>query len=269
MTSIELWNVSKSLGRTLALDGADLSFGPGLVALLGRNGAGKSTLLSIMAGLTAETSGDLHLNGSRLKKDRRPLRAAATFLPQDLRLDPATPAAAYVRYLLDLRKRPDDQLEPLLARFGLTEAATTPIGELSGGARQRVALAYACACDTPILLLDEPTQGLDPWERLTLMDYLAEAAADKLIVYSTHIISDVEAVAPRLVVLDRGQVLHDGPAGDLAAPLVHEVPVEDARGLVTGRDGLYKVRCILDGDPPESAKLVEPTLTDAYLALTR
>ncbi|MFI6296260.1 ATP-binding cassette domain-containing protein [Nonomuraea sp. NPDC050790] len=278
---IELDGVTKTHADLTALDDVTLELGAGLVALLGRNGAGKSTLLSILAGLLFESSGRVSLDARPLGRRRDELRAHTTLLPQDLSVDPRAPAEDFVRYLLGLRGRPADLVPEMFARFGLDGVARRPLGELSGGTRRRVGLAYACAADTPILLLDEPTQGLDPLERLALADHLTEAGRTKLVVYSTHIISDVSWIAPRLVVLDRGRVVHDGSPGKLVAatPPVFDVTCATrsdlqrirAQGLVTrlarGDGDGYAVRWIPSTAGPHDGAEVEPTLDDAYLAL--
>ncbi|MFD0885965.1 ATP-binding cassette domain-containing protein [Streptosporangium algeriense] len=277
---IDLHGITKRHGTLTALDNVDLHFGPGLVALLGRNGAGKSTLLSLMAGLALETSGVLELENRSLGRRRSALRAAVTLLPQDLSLDPRATAAELVDYLLRLRGRSVHRVAEMFELFGLGTVARRPLGELSGGTRQRVGLAYACAADTPILLLDEPTQGLDPWERLTLMRHLAEAGSTKTIVCSTHILSDAEQIASRLVVLHDGRVAFDGSAEKLiaAAPPLYELRCEHhdlaslrEQGTIVrvARDehGHYTVRWTPGDDRPPPGTAVEPTLQDAYLAL--
>jgi ABC-type multidrug transport system ATPase subunit len=252
----------------------------GVVALLGRNGAGKSTLLSIVAGIARETSGSLEFRDAPLGTNRRALRAAVTLLPQDLALDPDVSARTLVRHLLALRGRPVSTVETWLAEFGLAGTERQPIRTFSGGMRQRVGLAYAFAADTPVLVLDEPTRGLDPWERLRLARQIAVAAYTKLVVYSTHVVSDVESVAARVLVLDGGRLIHDGTPETLraAAPPIWLLDNDKAdlgggyeRATVTAitrmSDGRYRIRCAGE-EMPERAKPVEPTLTDAYLALT-
>nr|WP_063818072.1 ABC transporter ATP-binding protein [Herbidospora sakaeratensis] len=269
---IELRELDKIYSRP-ALSKVSLGLHEGVVALLGRNGAGKSTLLSILAGLAVQTGGGLALNGRELGRSRRALREAATLLPQDPRFDPAVSARTLIRHLLRLRRR-KAAIEELLEVFGLTSVADAPLGTLSGGTRQRVGLVYAFAADTPVLLLDEPTQGLDPWERLRFADHLATSAGGKLIVYSTHVISDVEALADRVVVLDDGRVVHDGSPAELLkrAPAVWTAEVPDLSGLplVTSvrrtADGL-RARWTGDRATPR-AEPAEPSLTDAYLAIT-
>ncbi|GAA0978688.1 ABC transporter ATP-binding protein [Acrocarpospora macrocephala] len=278
---ISLTGVTKRYRATEALTRLDVTLGDaGIVAVMGRNGAGKSTLMSILAGLAAETEGSISLLGEPLRRDRRALRAATTLLPQELRLDPAVPAREMIRYLLRLRRRPDDAVADLIEVFGLTGLADRPLGTLSGGTRQRAGLVYAFAAATPVLLLDEPTQGLDPWERLRFTEHVARVAATRLIVYSTHIVSDVEAIAGRVLILEGGQLVHNGTTDDLLAraPSVWQIDADAAdlaelgtHGQVSGvtrlTDGTFRVRRLGDRFS-DTAKPVPPTLLDAYIAVT-
>jgi ABC-2 type transport system ATP-binding protein len=276
---IETSKLGKAYGRVRALEDVSLRIDEGVVALLGRNGAGKSTLLSVFAGLLRETEGSIAYRGERLGNARKALRQAVTLLPQTLALDPGVSARVYVRYLLDLRGRSDDGLDRVLDTFGLAAVADRPLGTLSGGMRQRVGLAYAFAMATPVLLLDEPTQGLDPVERLVFCEELARAAVGRTIIYSTHVVSDVDAVASRVIVLDSGQLLFDGTPDALRAdaPAVYTGVLDPAaldelrqRGALTAVRRIdadnFAVRWFGDKTYAD-AECVEPNLVDAYVAL--
>ncbi len=276
---IETARLTKTYGAVRALEDVSLRLDTGVVALLGRNGAGKSTLLSILAGLVRETSGTVSLNGVVAAKDRKDLRAAITLLPQALTLDPAVSARVFLEYLFELRGRRDGKPLDALARFGLADVADRPLGTLSGGMRQRFGLSYAFAMNTPVLLLDEPTQGLDPVERLRFTEALADISAERTVLYSTHVVSDVDAVASRVLVLDAGELVFDGSSADMCekAPQMYAAVVDEA-GLQALRaaKGLTAVRR-LDADQyavrwfgaaqPGGAEPVPATLTDAYIAL--
>lgn len=280
---ISMHEVSKNYGSMCALDRVTLEVGrdDGIVALLGRNGAGKSTLMSVLAGLAMESSGVLALDDATLGAERRALRRATTILPQDLQYEPKASARGFVRHLLCLRGMDPDRADPVFAAFELDAILGRPLRTLSGGQRQRVGLAYALATTAQTLLLDEPTQGLDPWERLRLADCLAGEAASRLVLCATHIVSDVEATASRVIVLDQGRVVFNGTPDELrqTAPPMHLVDCDLAtfgelrtRGVVTSvaRTAPDRFRIRLQTDrPPVRAKPVEPTLTDSYLLLTR
>jgi ABC-2 type transport system ATP-binding protein len=279
---ISLGNVSKRYGGVAALSGVTLALGPGggVVALLGRNGAGKSTLLSIMAGLMVESTGTVGLDGRWLGPVRRDLRRATTLLPQDLQVDPQSSTRAFVRHLLRLRGADPAAAEATLAAVDLTGLAQRRLATLSGGERQRVGLAYALATRSPVLLLDEPSQGLDPWQRLKLAQLLAHEAYDRTVVVATHIVSDVEAAATRVIVLDNGSIVFDGTPEALrsTAPIIFSLEcdaqaAEDLRekGQITAmaRTGADRYRIRLSHPaPPADAVPVAPTVTDAYLCLT-
>ncbi|MER5262004.1 ABC transporter ATP-binding protein [Actinosynnema sp. NPDC002837] len=279
---ISVRDVGKVFGAATALQGVTFDLEPGIVALLGRNGAGKSTLLGILAGLAVESSGVIAVDGAPLAADRRALRAAATLLPQDPRLDPEVSAKALLRYLLTVRGLDTAPIEGLLDRFGLGGAlGDRAIGTLSGGMRQRVGLVYAFATETRMLLLDEPTTGLDPWERLRFTSHLAHAATNATIVYSTHVVSDIEAIANRVLVLERGRLIFDGSPDVLVSmspPVFVAEGDESTAARLHGSGALtavtrvgpnrYRVR-FLGESLSDEAKQVEPTLNDAYIALTR
>jgi ABC-type multidrug transport system ATPase subunit len=279
---ISLRSVTRTYGAVAALRDVSVAFdaGEGVVALLGRNGAGKSTLLSILSGLSAQTGGELVLNGVVQGADRRALRRVSTLLPQHLHAPQDVSARAFVHYLLRLRRMRASAADAWFHRFDLDRIAHAPLKTLSGGERQRVGLVYAFAADTPLLLLDEPTQGLDPWERLRFADHVAEVSARRLVVCATHIVSDVEATASRVIVVHDGGIAYDGTVEELrgTAPRVHVWRGDEAaaaawreRGALTaiariGADR-YRMRLVTD-QPPHGAEPVEPTLTDAYLSLT-
>lgn len=278
---ISTHDLSKTFHDAHALKEVNLTLQTGIVALVGRNGSGKSTLLSLLAGLSVESEGEMSLRGRRLSGNRSELRAATSLLPQDLSLDPATSPALLIRHLLRIRRRSTEAVDFWLGEMGLSHVAHRPLKTLSSGMRQRAALAYVFAADTPALLLDEPTQWLDPWERLSLASHLALAARDKVIVFSTHNISDVEAIASRVVVLDGGAIVFDGSPEALRAlaPSVYIAEVDETRlpgitrtaavaAVAQPSTGVYRVR-LLGGDPPAGAKEAEPSLGDAYMALTR
>lgn len=277
---ISTHGLGKSFAGVPALKEVDLELGTGMVGLLGRNGAGKSTLLAILAGLVAESTGRLTLHGETMARRRAALRGAVTLLPQDLSLDPRASPRLFVRHLLSIRGLRTDGADRWLGELGLGAVIDRPIATMSTGMQQRVGLAYALATETPVLLLDEPTQGLDPWERLRLADLLANLAGDRLVIFSTHHIVDVEAIAPRVVVLDAGTVRYDGSVDELRARAPRAYLVEGDKHLVDElgtratvvavtrlAEDRFRVRVLAD-EPPRGSKEVEPTLSDAYMSMT-
>ncbi|HEY0614750.1 MAG TPA: ATP-binding cassette domain-containing protein [Candidatus Elarobacter sp.] len=201
-------------GGVEALRGISLRLSPGIVGLLGPNGAGKSTLMRIIATVTKPTAGTVRWDGTDVVKDPRPLRAAIGYLPQDAGVYPHLDAREFLDYIAALKRLPSRaaraQIAQLLDDLDLTQVANRPLGTLSGGNRQRVAIAQALLGDPHLLVVDEPTVGLDPQQRVRFRDLLARLARDRIILLSTHVVSDVETTADRLVVVAAGRVVADG-----------------------------------------------------------
>lgn len=276
---LEIKDLTRTYGRKHALRGASLHADSGIVGVLGRNGAGKTTLLRILATLLKPTDGSVLFDGRDAVASPEPLRRATAYLPQDTGYPRDVSARTYVRYLLSLRGADTGRADHWLREMGLGDVATARLGSYSGGMLQRAGLAYALACDARVLLLDEPTQGLDPWERVRFHGHLAQLAAERLILFSTHIVSDVESVANRIVVLDHGAVIYDGTPDELvtgdpepAWVLRDGRPPESmsAEYTITGLrrlpGGELESRGV--GAVPTGAVRVRPTLEDRYLRLT-
>jgi ABC-2 type transport system ATP-binding protein len=277
---LNIQGLSHSYGRNKqALRNVSFTANTGIVGVLGRNGAGKSTLMRILATIMLPSEGVVLWDSTDSIKRPEPLRQATAYLPQDTSYPSNVSARTYIRYLLSLRGTPMDGADRWLAELGLGDVANKKLHSYSGGMRQRAGLAYALACDARILLLDEPTQGLDPWERTRFHMVLAQLATNRLILFSTHIVTDIEAVANRIIVLDDGAVRYDGTPQALVAD-VHADPVWVVRSDIplqqTGytvsavrrlADGMFETRGI--GQPlPPGADLVEPLLEDRYLRMT-
>lgn len=270
--------VSHRYGDKTALDNVTIALEAGVIGILGRNGAGKSTLLNIVAGLLAPTRGAVTLDGQACEgRARRTLREAVGYLPQDLAFPVDVSADTYVGYLLGLRGITRRAGSRWLGELGLAAEAKRPLRTFSGGMLQRVGLAYALACDARLLLLDEPSQGLDPAERLRLQSLIADIADDRPVVFSTHIVGDIEAIATRMVILNEGRIVYDGsPSGFVDDGVAEPTWVLDtdrtAQALdghtVTrvrrSRSGGVQVRGV--GSPvPDGAVTVTPTVEDRYL----
>ena len=215
MNLLEIDGVVKTYkGGVEALRGISLRLSPGIVGLLGPNGAGKSTLMRIIATVTKPTAGTVRWDGTDVVKDPRPLRAAIGYLPQDAGVYPHLDAREFLDYIAALKRLPSRaaraQIAQLLDDLDLTQVANRPLGTLSGGNRQRVAIAQALLGDPHLLVVDEPTVGLDPQQRVRFRDLLARLARDRIILLSTHVVSDVETTADRLVVVAAGRVVADG-----------------------------------------------------------
>ena len=271
-------------GPVTALAGIDLDVPPGMFGLLGPNGAGKTTLMRILAGLLEPTSGSVTLDGEDVVADPRRVRRRLGYLPQEFGFYPHLTGEKMLVYLLRLKgvEAPGGLVRlaaELLERVNLTGAAKRKLKSYSGGMRQRLGIAQAIAGDPRILIVDEPTAGLDPEERMRFYRLLAELAADRIVLLSTHIVEDVAVLCPRFAIIRAGRLVAETSpsaaraaiegrifegrvaSGELAA-LRRERQVIQAV-LVEGEN---RVRVHLpEGEPPAGFRPVAATLEDAYL----
>ena len=286
---LEIRNLVKVYpGPVAALQGVSLEASRGMLGLLGPNGAGKTTLMRIVAGLLEPTSGAVFLNGEDVTGDPRRIRRQLGYLPQSFGFYPHLTGAAMLRFLLVLKgveapRGLKHLAAELLERVNLQDAAKRKVGTYSGGMRQRLGIAQALAGNPRIVVVDEPTAGLDPEERLRFYRLLAEMAEDRLVLLSTHIVEDIAVLCPRVAVLSGGQVLADTAPGDARARLegtIYEGAVAKEGLAETERrfhvtqavliEGRNRVRVhVPDGRPPEGFEPVPPSLEDAYLLLIR
>jgi ABC-2 type transport system ATP-binding protein len=260
-------------GRTVALDGVDLEFFPGVNGLLGPNGAGKTTLLGIAATVQARDAGELTLLGHDPAdpEGRREIRRRLGFLPQDPGFHPHFTVAEFLDYIAVLKGYVDRrgrrrEVDRVASVVELQERAGSRIRTLSGGMRRRLGLAQALIGDPELLVLDEPTAGLDPEQRLRFRSLLSRLGEDRTVVLSTHQTEDVAALCQHVVVLDAGRTLFRGTPQELAALAggrVWTTPEPAGPGVVSWRtgDGLYRTV----GAPVPGAVPAEPGIEDAYL----
>jgi ABC-2 type transport system ATP-binding protein len=259
-----------------------LDLGPGVLGLLGPNGAGKSTLMRILATVTRPTEGRVLWNDGDIVRTPDPLRSVLGYLPQDFGVYPHLTALEFLEYLaavkgLDAavaRRRIDE----LLAVVNLGDARNRPLGGFSGGMKQRVGIAQALLNDPQLLIVDEPTAGLDPEERVRFRNLLSELSGERIVILSTHIVSDVEAVATDIAVLCGGRLLaHAAPEEMLRAVegkvwecvmASGDIPATKQRYLISSTarraDGVH-ARILATERPGADAVPAPPTLEDAYL----
>jgi ABC-2 type transport system ATP-binding protein len=287
--SLEVRSLTKiygrGIGKTAALSGVSFTLTPGIVGLLGPNGAGKTTLLRILTGLLEPTRGSVRYRGVAIGPENlAQYRRRIGFLPQEFNAYPGFTAEQFLdhwameRGLSDPRRR-RAEVESLLAAVDLSEHARRKVRDFSGGMRQRVGIARALLGAPPILIVDEPTTGLDVESRSRFRQILLEQAGERIVVFSTHIASDVEAAARRILLLHRGRLRFDGTPEELterAHGRVFRTLVEDAdllafghRFRVTSRvrvlEGI-QVRAIARPGEEPAGEIVEPNLEEAYLA---
>jgi len=275
-------------GPVAALQGVSLEVPTGMFGLLGPNGAGKTTLMRIIAGLLEPTSGQVLLDGQDVTEDPHTFRRVLGYLPQDFGFYPHLTGERMLRFLLQLKGVRAPQglgrlTGELLDRVNLTAAAKRKVKGYSGGMRQRLGIAQALAGDPRVIIVDEPTAGLDPEERIRFYRLLAELAEDRTVLLSTHIVEDISVLCPRVAILNQGRVVANTTPGGARAGLTGTIyegavahgDLDDVsrRFVVTQAvlvEGRNRVRIHLtEGEPPEGFSSAEPTLEDAYLLHTR
>ena len=275
MNTVTLSGVGKSYGKVPALSDIDLTLAPGITGLLGPNGAGKTTMLRILATALPADRGTARVldQDPATALGRAAIRRRLGYVPQETGFPRGFTTFAFVDYLAILKEwsEPEarhEEVRRVLDLVGLSDVGTKRVSALSGGQRRRVVLAQAMVGTPDLLVLDEPTAGLDPAQRGRLRDVLGRAGESATVVISTHQTEDVAALCERVVVLDAGRVLFDGPVPDLvsrAAGRVWMAGDRDPAAQHAWRTGTGRVRNV--GDPPPDAELIEPALEDAYLLL--
>ena len=270
-----------------ALVGTDFRIERGMVGVLGPNGAGKTTLLRLLTGILDPTRGTITLGGVPLARVQRMLARWVGYLPQDAGLPAGLSPREYLRYFAALYDLPPpvrhDRVERLLREVGLEERANDRIGSLSGGMRQRVSVARTLLRLPPIIVVDEPTVGLDPRERIRFRNLLANLARDRIVLFSTHVVEDVAVACERVLVLARGRLLFDGAPGALAEAARGRVwetrtsALESAElppGTILAEetplgDGRITRRVLAERPPAPDARALPSRLEDGYLWLLR
>ncbi|MFD9395240.1 ABC transporter ATP-binding protein [Streptomyces sp. NPDC060000] len=272
-TTLTATDLSLRYGGTRALDGVSLRLTRGVTGLLGPNGAGKTTLLRVLATAVPPDGGEFtalgHDPGSA--SGRLALRRTLGYLPQSPGFHPEFTAFEFVDYVAILKELTDrgarlSEVRRVLEAVDLSEVRGKRIKRLSGGMRQRVALAAALVGDPGFLVLDEPTVGLDPEQRMRFRELIAQAGEGRTVLLSTHQTEDVAMLCHRVVVLAQGRIRFEGTPADLtarAAGRVWSSTERDPKALAGWRTGTGSFRNI--GEPPTGADLLEPTLEDGYL----
>lgn len=284
---LEITDVTKNYrgGKTGVAD-VSMRIGPGVLGLVGPNGAGKSTLMRILATVSRPTYGMVRWNGRDIVGSPDELRHELGYLPQDFGVYPHLSAREFLSYLAAVkglsRRSARARIDELLAMVNLTDAGNRPLGKYSGGMRQRVGIAQALLNDPRLLIVDEPTVGLDPEERVRFRNMLGELAADRIVILSTHIVTDVEAVADQIAIMMDGRLrLRTSPEQLLSSMRgqVWDVVVDSAAlpelrsrfvvGRTTRTSHGVRVRVLSPTAPGVDAMGAEPELEDAYLGCVR
>ena len=281
---LSIHHVGKRYGRDVhALSDFSLELTPGVLGLLGPNGAGKSTLMRILATVTRATEGRVTWDGEDIVARPDRLREVLGYLPQDFGVYPNLTPLEVLEYLAAARglqaATARRRIDLLLELTNLVDVRHRPLGGFSGGMRQRVGIAQALLNDPKLLIVDEPTGGLDPEERVRFRNLLSELSGERIVILSTHIVSDVEATATDIALIARGRlVAHAAPeallravAGGVWEWKVPSAELSEVRqrfrvsGSVRQQDGVT-VRIIAEAAPGLGATPAVPTLEDAYLS---
>ena len=282
-------NISKSYSYNLALYNFTVSLQPGIYALLGPNGSGKSTLMNIITDNLKADSGEITYTSDDgvtenvLKMGVR-FREKLGFMPQYPGLYPNFTVERFMWYMAALKGLPKEKakndIPEILAAVELDDVPKRKIGALSGGMKQRLTLAQAVLGDPEILILDEPTAGLDPKQRISIRNYISRIAFNKIVIIATHVVSDIEFIARDIIMLKKGVIVDNAPPHELTKKIegkVWNVPCLESEVQSTqdkfrvtniARDdesGDVSLRVLSDEKPSEDSKIVTPTLEDYYL----
>ena len=274
--------LTKQYGHKLAVDRVDLELHRGVYGLLGANGAGKTTLMRMLCGILTPTSGEIRWGGREIGSLGEEYRSLLGYLPQDFGYYPEFTAEKFLLYLAALKGlgkvQAGQKMLELLDLVGLSEERKHKIRTFSGGMKQRLGIAQALLNDPEILILDEPTAGLDPKERVRFRNLISACARDRIVLLSTHIVSDVEYIAGEILIMKEGRLIHRGAPDAITHEIdgkVWECRVDPARaeelcsrynvGNLKNVGNKTTLRIIGDEKPMEEAVPAEASLEDLYL----
>ena len=245
--TLTLRGLTKRYGDLTALDHMDVTFTPGVYGILGANGAGKSTMMNLIADNLRRTEGEILFDGTDILKLGRGFRKKLGYMPQQQGFYESMTADTFLHYMAEVKavpkRRAREQIGEILSTLHLSDVRHKRLSGFSGGMRQRVLLAQALLGDPAVVILDEPTAGLDPQERIRTREYIAQLAHDRIVLLATHVVPDVETIAAKILLMKKGKlVAMDSPAAllDAVAPHVSEP--------VTGRLSLEDVYLYYLGD---------------------
>ena len=272
--------VTKQYKNKIAVDRMSITLNKGVYGLLGANGAGKTTLMRMMCGVLKPTGGEVTFDGMDVSSEE--YRDALGYLPQDFGYYPDFTAGDFLLYMASLKGLTKGQAKvksaELLDIVSLTEATKKKIKTFSGGMKQRLGIAQAMLNDPKVLILDEPTAGLDPKERVRFRNLISQLGQDRIVLLSTHIVSDVENIATTILVMKDGQLIHQGTLEDIIKVISGKVfECEVSSGMAEKLSETYPVinirqeggdvflRLVCDSSPCETAQAVPATLEDLYL----
>ncbi len=282
---LELKNLTKTYGKLTALNNVSYEFTDGIYGLLGPNGAGKSTMMNIITQNIKATSGEVLADGESSDKMGKRYRGLLGFMPQQQAIYPSFSLTRFLFYMAALKNIPKreaaKQIEELTVSLNLYDVRNKALGGFSGGMKQRALLAQALLGSPKIVILDEPTAGLDPKERISIRNLIAKAAFDKIVIIATHVVPDIEFIAKEVLLLKQGEIIDSGSPEQLCEHIeggVYEIllsmeefeKIQDSLKIVNishQRDKIC-VRILTDGEPPKGFEqhMAIPTLEDLYLS---
>lgn len=279
MATLKLNGITKAYGKKVALRNFTASFENGIYGLLGPNGAGKSTLINIIAGVLKADSGNVFLNGSCIRKLKNAYYDHIGFMPQHPCFYANFTAMEIMKYMAALNNvRDNKRICELLSFVNLINEKDRKVGGFSGGMKQRLAIASALINNPEVLILDEPTAGLDPKERVRFRNIISQISSNRITIVATHIASDVELLADKIILLDSGELVDSGTATEICEGLkgkVWQITAENDRELseykqklnITSiiNNGRYEIKCICDSPPSPDAVQVAAGLDDVFL----
>jgi len=275
-------NLTKNFGDKCAVDHVSLTFERGVYGLLGPNGAGKTTLMRMLVDVLPPSSGKVTLDGVPIRELGAKYRDILGYMPQEIGYYRDFTARRFLHYLSALKgldpEYANRRIDELLDLVGLADVKNKRLGQFSGGMIRRIGIAQALLNDPKILILDEPTAGLDPNERIRFRNILSELSEDRIVILSTHIVSDVQSIAGQVILLKEGKVISYDTTENLRrlvegkvwlATVTHrelnELKKRFPIGNVLQKDDHFEIRIVSDSKPLQNATAVEPYLEDVLI----
>ena len=286
MHELELTELGKIYKNKTAVQNINLRLGHGVYGLLGENGAGKTTLMRMLCGILKPTAGNVLCDGPPIEQMGGAYRRLLGYLPQDFGYYGDFSALRFLNYMAALKALPEeyarDRIDELLETVGLSHEKKNKLKTFSGGMLRRVGIAQALLNDPEILVLDEPTSGLDPGERVRFRNIISSLGKNRLVLLSTHIVSDVAYIADQIIIMKDGQVIHTGDEAQILQDaqgcvwkcIVSPDQVDDLSGQyivsnLRNQENRIELRIVSKEKPTEDAQLADVTLEDAYLFFTK